>query len=156
MRTLLHQHSSATRREAMDDEFNALINNNTWELVPFDRTKNIVGCKWIYKTKYHSDGSIERHKARLVAQGFNQQAGIDFSDTFSHVVKPTTVRIVLTLAVSFGWAIRQLDVKNAFLHGHLTEVVYMRQPRGFVHPQFPNHICRLRKAIYGLKQAPRA
>ncbi|CAH9084965.1 unnamed protein product [Cuscuta europaea] len=143
-------------REAMADEFNALINNNTWDLVPFDNSKNIVGCKWIYKTKYHSDGSLERHKARLVAQGFNQQAGIDFSETFSPVVKPTTVRIVLTVAISFGWGIRQLDVKNAFLHGNLTEEVYMRQPRGFIHPHIPNHICRLRKAIYCLKQVPRA
>lgn len=143
-------------REAMADEFNALINNRTWDLVPFDNSKNIVGCKWIYKTKFHSDGSVERHKARLVAQGFNQQAGIDFSETFSPVIKPTTVRVVLTLAVSFGWVIPQLDVKNAFLHGHLTKEVYMRQPRGFIHPQFPNHICHLRKAIYGLKQAPRA
>ncbi|CAH9077043.1 unnamed protein product [Cuscuta europaea] len=140
----------------MADEFNALINYNTWDLVPFDNTKNIVGCKWIYKTKYHSDGSVERHKAQLVAQGFNQQAGIDFSETFSPVIKPITVRIVLTLAVSFGWVIRQLDVKNVFLHGHLTEEVYMRQPRGFIHPQFPNHMCHLRKAIYGLKQTPRA
>ncbi|CAH9146417.1 unnamed protein product [Cuscuta epithymum] len=143
-------------REAMADEFNALISNNTWDLVPFDSSKNVVGSKWIYKTKFHSDGSIERHKARLVAQGYNQQAGVDFSETFSPVVKPTTVRIVLTLAISFGWVMRQLDVKNAFLHGHLTEEVYMRQPQGFIHPQFPHHVCRLRKAIYGLKQAPRA
>ncbi|CAH9080063.1 unnamed protein product [Cuscuta epithymum] len=143
-------------RQAMAEEFNALISNNTWELVPFDNTKNVVGSKWIYKTKYNSDGSIERHKARLVGQGFSQQAGVDFSETFSPVIKPTTVRVVLSLAISFGWVIRQLDVKNAFLHGHLTEEVYMRQPRGFTHPLFPNHLCRLRKALYGLKQAPRA
>ncbi|CAH9076868.1 unnamed protein product, partial [Cuscuta europaea] len=121
-------------RAAMAEEFNALIANKTWDLVPFDSSKNLVGSKWIYKTKYRSDGSIERHKARLVAQGFKQQAGVDFSETFSPVVKPTTVHIVLTLAVSFNWPIRQLDVKNTFLHGHLTEEVYMRQPPGFVHP----------------------
>ncbi|CAH9137975.1 unnamed protein product [Cuscuta epithymum] len=143
-------------RAAMAEEFNALISNHTWDLVPFDAKKNVVGSKWIYKTKYLADGSVERYKARLVAQGFNQQAGIDFTETFSPVVKPTTVRLVLTLAVSFNWPIRQLDVKNAFLHGNLTEEVYMRQPPGFVHPQFPHHLCRLRKAIYGLKQAPRA
>ncbi|CAH9136574.1 unnamed protein product, partial [Cuscuta epithymum] len=143
-------------RAAMAEEFNALIDNHTWDLVPFNSRNNVVGSKWIYKTKFNSDGSVERHKARLVAQGFTQQAGVDFSETFSPVVKPTTVRIVLSLAVSFGWMMRQLDVKNAFLHGNLTEEVYMRQPPGFVHPQFPHHICRLRKAIYGLKQAPRA
>ncbi|CAH9134787.1 unnamed protein product [Cuscuta epithymum] len=127
----------------MAEEFNALIFNNTWDLVPFDNTKNVVGSKWIYKTKYNSDGSIERHKARLVAQGFNQQAGVDFSETFSPVIKPSTVGIILTLAISFGWVIRQLDVKNAFLHGHLTEEVYMHQPRGFIHPLFTHHLCRL-------------
>ncbi|CAH9140808.1 unnamed protein product [Cuscuta epithymum] len=143
-------------RAAMAEEFNALITNKTWDLVPHDSTKNVVGCKWVYKTKYNSDGSIERHKARLVAQGFNQQAGVDFSETFSPVVKPTTVRLLLSLATSFGWGVRQLDVKNAFLHGYLTEEVYMRQPPGFIHPSFPHHICRLHKALYGLKQAPRA
>ncbi|CAH9057687.1 unnamed protein product [Cuscuta epithymum] len=143
-------------RAAMADEFNALIANKTWDLVPWDPTKNVVGCKWIYKTKYCSDGSIERHKARLVAQGFKQQAGIDFTETFSPVVKPTTVRLILSIAISLGWSVRQLDVKNAFLHGYLTEEVYMRQPQGFIHPSFPNHVCRLRKALYGLKQAPRA
>ncbi|CAH9142317.1 unnamed protein product [Cuscuta epithymum] len=140
----------------MADEFNALLSNQTWDLVPWDGLKNVVGCKWVYKTKYNSDGTVERHKARLVAQGFKQQAGVDFAETFSLVVKPTTVRLVLSIAVSLGWCIRQLDVKNAFLHGHLTEEVYMRQPPGFVHPTFPHHVCRLKKALYGLKQAPRA
>ncbi|CAH9095803.1 unnamed protein product [Cuscuta epithymum] len=140
----------------MAEEFNTLISIYTWELVPFDKSKNVVGSKWIYKTKYNSDESTERHKARLVVQRFNQRAGVDFSKTFSPVIKPITVRVVLTLAISFGWVIRQLDVKNAFLHSHLTEEVYMRQPRGFTHPLLPNHLCGLRKAIYDLKQAPRA
>ncbi|CAH9145935.1 unnamed protein product [Cuscuta epithymum] len=119
-------------REAMAEEFNALIDNHNWDLVPFNPRKNVVGSKWIYKTKFNSDGFVERYKARLVAQGFTQQAGVDFSETFSLVVKPTTVRIVLSLAISFNWAIRQLDVKNAFLHGNLTEEVYMRQPPGLI------------------------
>ncbi|GKE50333.1 retrovirus-related pol polyprotein from transposon TNT 1-94, partial [Tanacetum coccineum] len=99
---------------------------------------------------------IERHKARLVAQGFSQIPSLDYSHTFSPVVKATTVRVVLSLAVIYGWKLHQLDVNNAFLHGHLTERVYMEQPPGFTDSRFPNHVCRLNKAIYGLKQAPRA
>lgn len=140
----------------MADEFNALIENNTWELVSYDDNINLVGCKWIYKIKYKSDGTIERPKARLVAQGIHQVAGIDFHETFRPVVKPTTVRLILSLTVSSGWVICQLDVKNAFLYGHLSEEVYMQQPPRFAHPHLPNHVCRLRKSIYGLKQAPRA
>nr|XP_016468706.1 PREDICTED: uncharacterized mitochondrial protein AtMg00810-like [Nicotiana tabacum] len=106
--------------------------------------------------KYNSNRSIERYKAHLVAQGFHQKPGINYHETFSYVVRATTVRIVLSLAVSFSWQIHQLDVKNAFLHGVLIEEVYMKQPRGFIHPDYPNHVCKLTKAIYGLKQAPRA
>ena len=117
---------------------------------------NIVGSRWIFKTKLKSDGSLERRKARLVAKGYHQQPGVDFDDTFSPVVKPTTIRLVLSCAISRHWPIHQIDIQNAFLHGHLHEEVFMHQPVGYVHPSFPNHICRLHKALYGLKQAPRA
>uniref|UniRef100_A0A2N9HU77 Reverse transcriptase Ty1/copia-type domain-containing protein n=1 Tax=Fagus sylvatica TaxID=28930 RepID=A0A2N9HU77_FAGSY len=143
-------------RSAMNTEFTALLNNGTWSLVPSKSHVNLVGCKWVFRIKRHADGSIERYKARLVAKGFHQQPGIDYSETFSPVIKPITIRTVLSLAVASHWDIRQLDVTNAFLHGVLSEDVYMTQPPGFVHPSFPNHICRLHKAIYGLKQAPRA
>ena len=89
-----------------------------------------MGCKWVYKLKLHSDGTIARYKARLVAKGFHQQAGVDYTETFSPVVKPATVWLVLSIVVSLHWPLRQLDVSNAFLHGFLKEEVYMVQPPG--------------------------
>jgi histone deacetylase 1/2 len=143
-------------RAAMEQEFDALQKNNTWHLVPPIPGANVIDSKWVFKVKRHSDGSIERYKARLVAKGFKQRYGLDYEDTFSPVVKPTTIRLLLSLAVNRRWALRQLDVQNAFLHGVLEEEVFMRQPPGFEDPTCPQHICRLDKALYGLKQAPRA
>ena len=140
----------------MEQEYQALLRNQTWTLVPPQSRVNVIDSKWVFKVKRHSDGSIERYKARLVARGFRQRFGLDYEDTFSPVVKPTTIRLLLSLAVTRGWFLRQLDVQNAFLHGVLAEEVYMRQPPGFSDPDRPDHLCRLSKAIYGLKQAPRA
>jgi len=143
-------------RAAMADEYQALMVNGTWRLVPRPPGANVVTGKWIYKHKYHSDGSLARHKARWVVRGFSQQHGVDYDETFSPVVKPSTIRIVLSAAVSRYWPIHQLDVKNAFLHGHLDETVYCQQPPGFIDPAHPDHVCLLQKSLYGLKQAPRA
>ena len=142
-------------RQTMSEEFDALVHNSTWTRVPHNPTQNIVGCKWIFHIKRNPDGSIMRYKARLVAKDFHQRLEIDFSDTFSLVVKLTTIQILLHLAVTYGWALRQLDVNNAFLQGTLVEDVFMQQPQGFHDPQFPQHVCKLQKAIYGLHQAPR-
>ncbi|KAK9070010.1 hypothetical protein SSX86_010408 [Deinandra increscens subsp. villosa] len=142
--------------QAMHDEFTALIDNKTWDLVPPTPDMNVVRCLWLFKHKLKSDGSLERYKARLVCDGRSQQVGIDCHETFSPVVKPATIRTILSLALANGWDIRQLDVKNAFLHGHLAETVFMTQPMGFRDPYYPNHVCRLKKSLYGLKQAPRA
>ena len=113
-------------KQAMQEEIDALHMQGTWSLVPNPGDKNIVGSKWIYKIKRNSDGSIARHKAWLVAQGFSQEQGLDFSETFSPVVRHTTVRLILSLAAMNKWQLRQLDVKNAFLHGNLEEEVFMK------------------------------
>lgn len=92
----------------------------------------------------------------MVAKGFTQTPGLDFKETFAPVVKPQTIKVVLTIALGHGWTLHQMDVNNAFLQGKLSEDVYMQQPPGFIHSEFPHHICKLKKAIYGLWQAPRA
>ncbi|KAD3640419.1 hypothetical protein E3N88_29642 [Mikania micrantha] len=143
-------------KHAMLDEFNALLSNRTWVLVPREPHMNVVRCMWIFKHKTNSAGVLERYKARLVCDGRSQQVGVDCGETFSPVVKPTTIRVVLSIALANSWPIHQLDVKNAFLHGNLSETVYMHQPMGFRDTQHPNHVCLLKKSLYGLKQAPRA
>ena len=119
-------------RYAIKQEFDALIKNQTWELVPPDPTKNIVSCKWLFRIKRNVDRSIDRYKARLVAKGFTQRPTIDFHATFSPVVKPTTVCIVLSVALRHNWHLCQLEVNNVFLQGNLEEEVYMAQPPGFI------------------------
>jgi hypothetical protein len=141
---------------AMTDEYSALLANDTWDLVVPPANANIVSGKWIFRHKYKPDGSLDRYKARWVLRGFSQEHGIDFDETFSPVVKPATIRTILSIALSANWKIRQLDVKNAFLHGKLSEVVFCHQPTGFVDSARPGHVCRLNRALYGLKQAPRA
>ena len=139
----------------MLDEFLALLKNHTWTLCELPPGKNLIGCTWIFRVKRLSDGAIARYKARLVAQGFSQQAGFDYFETFSPVVKPNTIRIILSLATSASWTITHLDVNNAFLHGDLKEEIYMKQPPGFEQGS-PNLVCKLNKSLYGLKQASRA
>jgi len=112
----------------MHDEISALERNHTWMLTDFPQHKNVIGCKWVYKIKHNADGSIERYKARLVAKGYTQIEGLNYLDTFSLVAKITTVRLLLALAASNKWFIRQLDVNNAFLHRDLNEEVYMVLP----------------------------
>ncbi|GJV48893.1 ribonuclease H-like domain-containing protein [Tanacetum coccineum] len=126
-------------KEAMLYEYNALITNGMWVLVPHPANVNVVRSMWLFKHKFNADGSLSRYKARLVANGRSQQQGIDCDKTFSPVVKLATIRTVLSLAVSRDWPIHQLDVKNVFLHDRLSETVYMHQPSGFVDPNKPNY-----------------
>lgn len=113
------------------EELNVLTINNTWCLTTLPGGRILVGCKWLFKIKRNSDGSIARYKARLIAKGFPKKRGFDFQDTFSHIVKAPTIRIILTLALTHKWLLRQVDVNNMFLHGELTEDVYMIQSPGF-------------------------
>jgi histone deacetylase 1/2 len=155
--TCVSQAMKSTKwQQAMTDEFMALMRNGTWTLVPPSPHYNVIGNKWVFRLKRNPDGSISRYKARLVAKGFHQRPGIDYKDTFSPVIKPQTIKIVLCIALSKGWSLTQMDVNNAFLHGTISEDVYMTQPAGFIHSSFPDYVCKLKKALYGLKQAPRA
>ncbi|KAJ0837766.1 putative RNA-directed DNA polymerase [Helianthus annuus] len=140
--------------EAMNKEMDALFRNNTWVLADLPQGRKAIGCKWVYRVKYRSNGEVERFKARLVAKGFNQREGLDFGETFSPVVKMVTVRTVITLAVFYGWSLYQLDVDNAFLHGTISEDVYMKLPQGY-YSKNETKVCKLVKSLYGLKQAPR-
>ena len=108
----------------------------------------IIRNKWVYTIKRKSDGSVERFKARLVAKGFDQRSGMDYTETFSYVIKPSTIQIILALAVHFDWEIWQLDVSNAFLHGNLREEVFVEQPQGFIDNAHPDFVCKLHKALY--------
>ena len=141
-------------KRAMKAELEALDRNKTWSLVVLPLGKKVVGCRWVYRTKFRADGSIERYKARLVAKGFTQTEGVDFFETFSPVVKLTTVWFLLSIAISSGWFLHQLDVDNAFLNGDLDEEVYMKPPPGMLLPS-PQLVCKLNKSLYGLKQASR-
>jgi histone deacetylase 1/2 len=143
-------------KEAMEREFSALKQNQTWRLVPPRRGLNVIDSRWVYNIKRKPGGSVDRFKARPVAKGFKQRHDIDYDDTYSPVIKPTTIRVILSLTMMQGWHMRQLDVDNAFLHGYLEDEVYMVQPLGYVDKSFPTHLCKLEKSLYGLKQAPRA
>ncbi|KAI9157376.1 hypothetical protein LWI28_021571 [Acer negundo] len=112
----------------MDEEIKALEKHKTWELVDLPDNKEVVGLKWVYKTKYRSIGSIQKYKARLVAKGYMQREGINFEETFAHVARFDTIRTVLALAAHNKWYVYQFDVKFAFWNGVLDEEVYVQQP----------------------------
>ena len=141
--------------EAMGKEMKSLIDNNVWELTTLPPTKKVIGCKWVYKVKTNSDGSIERYKARLVARGFDQRFGSDYDETFCPVVRLESLRTLNALSTQRGLELHHVDVHTAFLNGILQEEVYMKQPIGYEKEGEEHLVCRLRKSIYGLKQSSR-
>ncbi|KAL0402248.1 UNVERIFIED_CONTAM: Retrovirus-related Pol polyprotein from transposon RE2 [Sesamum latifolium] len=140
--------------EAMQQELQALERTGTWEITSLPTGKKTIGSRWLFKLKLHSDGTIDRYKARLVAKGYTQIEGVDYFDCFSPVAKSVSVRIFLAMATAKDWPILQLDINNAFLHGHLDEEVYMDPPEGYAAAK-AGQVCRLRRSLYGLKQASR-
>nr|GEW70723.1 copia protein [Tanacetum cinerariifolium] len=127
-----------------------------WELVPQPDCVMIIALKWIYKVKLDEYGNVLKNKARLVAKGYRQEEGIDFEESFAPVARIKAIRIFIANAASKNMTIYQMDVKTTFLNGKLKEEVYVSQPEGFVDPDHPTHVYRLKKALYGLKQTPRA
>ncbi|WVZ74821.1 hypothetical protein U9M48_022948 [Paspalum notatum var. saurae] len=142
-------------KEAVQSELDSILSNGTWELTERPYGCKPVGCKWVFKKKLRPDGTIEKYKARLVAKGYTQKEGEDFFDTYSPVVKMTTIRVLLFLPVSYGLIIHHMDVKTAFLNGELEEEIYMEQPDGFVVKGQESKVCKLLKSLYGLKQGPK-
>lgn len=141
--------------EAMTEEISALQKHDTWELVDLPEGRNLVGCKWVYKAKRKSNGDIDRYKARLVAQGYSQEAGVDYDEVFAPVARYTSIRSVLAIANQLDLEVHQMDVKSAFLNGELSDEIFMKQPEGFVDENYPKKVCRLKKSLYGLKQSAR-
>jgi hypothetical protein len=139
----------------MNEEYCSLMANDTLDLVPLPKGIKIVRCKWVYRAKYASDVSVERHKAQLVAKGFSQVERIDYNETFAPVEKMNSIRLVLALAASHEWEVHQMDVKSIFLHGDLQEKIYMEQPPGYIQND-SSLVCHLKKSLYCLKQAPQA
>jgi hypothetical protein len=142
-------------KEAVRSEMDSILANGTWEITDRPYGCKPVGCKWVFKKKLRPDGTIEKYKARLVAKGYTQKEGEDFFDTYSPVARLTTIRVLLSLAPSYGLLIHQMDVKTAFLNGELDEEIYMDQPDGFVVNGQEGKVCKLLKSLYGLKQAPK-
>ncbi|GJX70556.1 retrovirus-related pol polyprotein from transposon TNT 1-94 [Tanacetum coccineum] len=141
--------------QAMQDEIYKFDRLDVWELVPHLDCVMIIALKWIYKVKLDEYGDVLKNKARLVAKGYRQEEGLDFEESFALVARLEAIRIFLANAASKNMTVYQIDVKTTFLNGELKEVVYVSQPEGFVDPDRPHHVYRLKKALYGLKQAPR-
>eukprot|EP00253_Pinus_taeda_P012697 PITA_12697 len=118
-------------KDAMNEEYESIMENDVWDVVPRPKDKSVVISKWIYKIKHGGDGNAKNYKAKFVAQGFSQKEGVDYVEIFAPIARYTTIRSIIALVASQGWSLHQMDVKTAFLHGLLREEVYVEQPKGF-------------------------
>ena len=151
MREAQKRHDWPLWHEAALKEYTQMLSHNTWELVPLPQGRKLVGSKWVFKIKENVDGSIERYKARIVAQGFSQKPHLDYTETFAPVTKFASLRSILAIAAIEDLEVHHMDVSSAFLNGDLEEDIYMVQPEGFVEPGKEHLVCRLKKSLYGLK-----
>jgi hypothetical protein len=142
--------------DVMTEEYQSIIKNEVWEIVPRLKSKDVVSSKWLFKIKHAAVGSIEKYKARFVARGFSQKEGIDYEETFLPIARYTSIRTIIALPAKMKWKLHQMEVKTSFLNGVIEEEVYTEQPQGFEVENRKSHVCKLKKTLYGLKQAPGA
>ena len=133
----------------------SILSNNTWVLMDLPTGSKPIGCKWVFRRKYNTNGSIQTFKVRLVAKGFKQREGVDYFDTYTSVARIMFIRVLLALASIYKLIVHQIDVKTTFLNGDLDKEVYMEQPESFVLPRNEKKVCKLVKSLYGLKQTPK-
>jgi Reverse transcriptase (RNA-dependent DNA polymerase) len=138
----------------MNNEIKELELQNTWTILNLPPNKNLLRGKWVYKIKKNNKGEIIKYKARWVIKGFNQILGIDYLDTFSTTCRPETYRLLIIMAVTNNWTLKQYDVKNAFVHALIDVEIFTELPTGYYDNNRPNKVCKLNKALYGLKQSP--
>ena len=136
---------------AMQEELNQFERNNVCELVPKLEHQSIIGTKWVFRNKMDEFGVVLRNKAKLAAEGYNQEERIDFDETFPSVARLESIRMLVAFACHKDFILYQMDVKSAFLNGYILEEVYVKQPPGFENEKFPNHVYKLSKVSYGLK-----
>jgi hypothetical protein len=155
VREAVNSEDSKLWKKAMVEEMDALDKNEAWDIVELPAGRKSIGSKWLFKKKFNAEGKVEKYKAQLVAKGYSQVQGIDFSEIFSPVAKLSSIRFLLFIDVAFDLEVEQMDVKTTFLHGDLKEEIYMKQPEGFVVKGKKELVCKLKMSLYGLKQSPR-
>jgi hypothetical protein len=129
------------------EEYQSIIKNDVWEVVPRLKRKDVVSSKFLFKIKHVVDGSIEKYKERFFSCGFSQKEGIDYEETFAPVARYTSIRTIIALAAKMKWKLHQMDVKTTFLNGVIKEEMYIEKPQGFEVEDMKSHVCKLKKAL---------